>query len=472
MRQWLGACALAGALHVGTLSAQAREPAPTSLAPAQLPCPDCNPPKRFGPAFGELMLVQLIPWSVNHFARDAEWADISLSTWVTNLENPWVWDNNKFLNNQFSHPYHGNLYFNAARTNGYNFWQSVPWAFGGSLMWEEMGEAWAPSPNDWFNTSLGGITLGEMLYKVSSLTLDNTATGGERTWREVGATVLNPVRGFNRLIRGEMNDVVANPPDWRPSRIFASFDVGMRSATGGDNRGNAGTTEVGFLQAVLFYGDQVADLGKSPFSAFSVGFEIATAKQGERGRFARLTARGNLAARELSRSERTHHQLAAFMIYEFLSTEAVEFGGQGFLGGLVSRWGDPRGFRIQSELLGAAYPIAATQSDYFVTLEGRDYDYGLGFGGTARLAAIWEGVAAIDARGRMLWEPILSGFNGDHYQYAASLEGRLYYQGRLGVGASVTAYHRKSVYDDFADVSVDGTQIRAYASLSVPRWIP
>jgi hypothetical protein len=464
LRRWLGVGLLVGTLCSGVrLDAQRVR---------QLPCPDCHPPKRFWPAAGELMIVQLIPWSINHFARDAEWADISPKTWATNLENPWVWDNNKFLNNQFSHPYHGNLYFNAARTNGYNFWQSVPWAFGGSLMWEEMGEAWAPSPNDWFNTSLGGITLGEMLFRVSSLTLDNRATGSERTFRELGAGLLNPVRGFNRLIRGETNDIVANPPDWRPGRIFASFDAGYRSANGGDSKGNAGTTQVGFLQATLFFGDQVADLGKAPFSAFAVGFEIATEKQGERGRFAKLEARGNLAARQLSKSEHTQHLLALFMSYEFLSTEAVEFGAQGFQGGLVSRWGDPHGFRIQSELLAVADPIAATQSDYYVTVEGRDYDYGLALGGNAKLAAIWEGVAAIQARARMLWEPILSGFNGDHYQYLASLEGRVYLNGRLGVGASITGYHRHSVYDDFADVSADGTQIRAYGSYAMPRWLP
>jgi hypothetical protein len=440
--------------------------------PQQRPCPDCNPPKRFVRGFGEVMIVQFIPWSVNAVIRDAEWAKISPSVWATNIENPWVWDNNHFLNNQFSHPYHGSLYYNAGRANGYNFWESVPWAFGGSLMWEWFFEGWAPAPNDWFNTSLGGITLGEMLHRVSTLTLDNRASGSERMWREIGATALNPARGFNRLIDGQMNDITANPAEWRPSRIFASFDAGYRSATGGDNRGNEGTTGVGFVQATLFYGDQVDDLRKSPFSAFYVGFELATEKQGERGRFAKLNARGNLGARDLSRSAKSSQQLALFMSYEFLSTESVEFGGQGFEGGLVSRWGDPKGFRIQSEVLGSAYPIVATQSDYFVSLEGRDYDYGLGFGGNLRLSAIWEGLGAIDARARMLWEPVLSGFNGDHYQYSASLEGRLYARGRLGVGASVTAYHRKSVYDAFPDVSVDGTQVRAYATFAVPRWVP
>ena len=403
--------------------------------PQQLPCPDCNPPKRFWRGFGEIMVVQFIPWTVNSVIRDAEWAKIGPSVWATNLENPWVWDNNHFLNNQFSHPYHGSLYYNAGRANGYSFWQSVPWAFGGSLMWEWFFEGWAPSPNDWFNTSLGGITLGEMLHRVSTLTLDNRATGSERMWREIGATALNPVRGFNRLIGGQMNDITANPVEWRPSRIFASFDAGYRSSTGGDNLGNEGTAGVGFVQATLFYGDQVDDLRKSPFSAFNVGLEIATEKQGDRGRFARLMARGNLAAHELSRSAKSSQQLALFMSYEFLSSQATEFGGQGFQGGLVSRWGDPKGFRIQSEVLGAAYPIVATQSDYFTSLEGRDYDYGLGFGGNLRLSAIWEGLGAIDARARMLWEPVLSGFNGDHYQYSASLEGRLYARGRLGVGA-------------------------------------
>lgn len=81
-------------------------------------CPQCKIPVKLGRASWELMLVQLIPWSFNRITRDAEWAKISFHSWATNLENPWQWDNNAFLNNQFSHPYHGSLYFNAARTNG------------------------------------------------------------------------------------------------------------------------------------------------------------------------------------------------------------------------------------------------------------------------------------------------------------------------------------------------------------------
>jgi hypothetical protein len=154
--------------------------------------------------FGELMLVQAIPWAFTRYVRDGEWSRISPDTWITNLKFAWQWDNNKFGNNQFAHPYHGSLYFNAGRTNGYNFWASLPWAFGGSLMWEEFGEVWAPAPNDFFNTSLGGITLGEILFRFSSLTLDNQARGdqsgrarGRRHFDQSGARFQPPGQGRN-----------------------------------------------------------------------------------------------------------------------------------------------------------------------------------------------------------------------------------------------------------------------------------
>jgi hypothetical protein len=152
------------------------------------------------------VLTQLIPWSFNHFVRDAEWASISPAVWWTNLQNPWQWDNNAFLNNQFSHPYHGSLYYNVGRTNGFNFWESSLWSFGGSFMWEIMGEQWAPAPNDLLNTGLGGITLGEMLFRASSLVLDNRATGFERTMREIGAFALDRCAGSTGCSTGQMND--------------------------------------------------------------------------------------------------------------------------------------------------------------------------------------------------------------------------------------------------------------------------
>src|SRR5688572_28923365 len=83
-----------------------------------LPCPDCNPPKRFWAGFGELMAVQFIPWGYTKWVTEGEWSNISFRTWADNLKFPWQWDNNKFNNNQFAHPYHGSLYRSEERRVG------------------------------------------------------------------------------------------------------------------------------------------------------------------------------------------------------------------------------------------------------------------------------------------------------------------------------------------------------------------
>ena len=452
-------------------SVELLQPSARAEDSAQAGCPDCIRQPKFWRAAWQLMIAQLLPFSINHFVRDAEWADISFASWATNLENPWQWDNNKFLNNQFSHPYHGSLYFSAARVNGYNFWQSIPWAFGGSLMWEWFGEAWAPSPNDLWNTSLGGITLGETLYRLSNLTLDNQATGSERTWREIGATLINPVHGFNRLIDGRMNDINENPPDWRPTKIQALLDVGYRKTHGENSLGVTEDLDQPYVEISLFYGDQVEDLNKKPFSAFSLTASLG-GNSGEASTLSNLYSRGNLASYVLKRNESSLHQLAGLMIYQYVSLPTIEFGGQGFSGGLVSRWGPQTGTRLYTELLTTFMPIAALQSDHFITEEGRDYDYGVAFGGRAEARAVFRDRAWIRFQSNYLWLPVMSGFNGDHTQATLGLEGRYVFGRRLGAGFAGTWYHRQSDYDTLDDVSRDGTQYRVFGTYAIPRLAP
>ena len=433
-------------------------------------CPQCVIPKKVGRAAWELVLVQLIPWSFNHFVRDAEWATIGPDVWWTNLQNPWQWDNNAFLNNQFSHPYHGSLYYNVARTNGFNFWESSLWSFGGSFMWEVMGEQWAPAPNDLLNTGMGGITLGEMLFRVSSLVLDNTATGFERTMREIGGFALDPVRGFNRLLDGQMNDVTQNPPDWRPDKIRGSLDFGLRHSEGNRGTGDKVSGDQFHVQFDLDYGNSVDDLSKKPFSFFEASVGVAEKFNGSRA-LQDLHARGSLGARTLSESSKSIHRLAAFITYDFFGQPFFEFGAQGFQGGLVSRWGDAEGVRLHTELLSVFQPVAALQSDYFVTEEGRDYDYGMSLGGRGLARVTKQGFGYLEANANWLWTGIISGFNGDHIQTSASLEGKVYpFRGRFGLGGAVTYYHRTSDYNTLDDVKVEGTQYRLFIATSIPRW--
>ena len=443
--------------------------APVTGIPANLPCPDCNPPRRWGAAIGELMLVQLIPASVNNVLRDAEWAKISTESWYDNLVYPWQWDDNKFLNNQFSHPYHGNLYFNAARANGFNFWGSAPWSFGGSVMWELFGESWAPSPNDLWNTSLGGITLGETLWRLSSLTLDNTATGSERVWREIGAGLLNPIRGFNRLVSGETGRVSANPSDWRPTFIQGAMDVGYRRI-GGENSltGDLATDQV-FALFKLQYGDGYEDVMKSPFSTFRVRGELTDKEsQGQRGRLSMLEARGSLYGNELSKSETSQHLLGLFMRYEYYNNPAYEFGGQSFSAGWLGRWHGKGSLETRSEVLASFYPIGATRSDFFTAEEGRDYDYGLGGGGTASVTFTWWPRAIFRTGYTLAYIHTLDGAHSSHTQGGGFFDLRLQATRKIGVGMSYFNYHRWSDYRDFASVDQGSPALSFYVGLALP----
>jgi hypothetical protein len=433
-----------------------------------LPCTQCNPPKRFWAGFGELMLVQAIPWAFTRYVRDGEWSRISPDTWITNLKFAWQWDNNKFANNQFAHPYHGSLYYNTGRTNGYNFWASLPWAFGGSLMWEEFGEVWAPAPNDFFNTSLGGITLGEMLYRFSSLTLDNQARGSNRVVREVGATLINPVRGFNRLVRGEMSEISANPPDWRPSKLQAAMDIGYRRFSTSGQVSDAGALDQFFVRFNVVYGDQLLDLNKAPFSAFTLTGTLSTHSD-TRGAIADLVVRGNLGSRSLG-DDPARLQLAAFMTYDYISNEVIDFGGQGFMGGVIAQSDRTKKVIYHGEALARFMPIAAIRSDYFVTAEGRDYDYGVGLGGRLAGSAVYRGKGILLVHGGYLWLPVVSGFSGNHHLFTLGGEVRGYYKGKYGAGLAYERLWRRSHYTFLPDVDQNDSEVRAFLSLTIPRW--
>ncbi len=437
--------------------------------PDSLPCPDCDPPKHFWAAFGELMLVQVIPHSVNANLRDAVWAQVSVQSIKNNLSYPWQWDDNQFMNNQFAHPYHGNFYFNAARTNGYDFWESFAWPFAGSLMWEIAGEAWAPAPNDLLNTSFGGVTLGETFYRLSSLTLDNTATGSERTWREIGGALLNPIRGFNRLLRGETHGVSANPPDWRPSKVFGVLDLGYRHTSNTlVGTGFSDATDQWDASFSLAYGDPVKDLAGKPFSSFGLAAEIAGPAPDSGRILNRLSARGSLAAWPLGSSGR--HQFALGMEYDYFSNPATEYGGQSVVAGVVSVFGDSASaVHVQTNVMLNGVIIGATKSDYYQTLEGRNYDYGPGLGAIVNARLFYKERLQANLSYFGLWTNTIDGTNSDHYQDAIALEARYWATERWGGGVSVTRYSRHSNYAGAPDVSQEASFVRAFVSTAFPR---
>ena len=142
-------------------------------------------------------------WAFDRFILDEYFAYVSLNSIKTNLTHGFVWDNDQMSTNMFAHPYHGSLFYNAARSNGFNYWASGAFSVGGSLMWELFGENEYPSINDMLSTPIGGMALGEVLYRSSDLILDDRATGTERFFREFCGFLIAPTRGITRIIKGD-----------------------------------------------------------------------------------------------------------------------------------------------------------------------------------------------------------------------------------------------------------------------------
>ncbi|HEY7194708.1 MAG TPA: DUF3943 domain-containing protein [Gemmatimonadales bacterium] len=453
--------------------------------PQQPPsCPDCEPrPKHFWRASGELFVVWWIPWAVNYYIRDAEFAKVTPKSWWDNITGDWVWDDNNFQTNQFAHPMHGNYYFNAFRSNGYNFWESSIAAIVGSYGWECCGETHPPAPNDMINTSLGGITLGEMFWRLSNLTLDNRATGSERTWREIGAFALSPWNVFNRVVDGRVNDVNQNPPDWRPQWVQGSLDVGPRFI---GSRGNSFDVLNDPLRDLaltfrLIYGRPVLDLVGKPFSTFTVVGELGLGQ--DRQKLQVLTAHGNIGGKVLSSSESATHILAARMDYDYyffpnadtaFNAVVYEYGGQSFTGGINSTFRLGKSWRLISDVHLRGVAIGAVRSDYYeISGEGRNYDFGPGLGAGLQATVGMPGKVLFTGAYDGTWIHTLNGTDYDHYLAQGTLDARWYVSSRFGIGARYDYAFRQSTPTDPAVgpvTNITVPQARFFISTAIPRW--
>src|SRR5919112_3351786 len=181
-----------------------------------------------GPSFwqaaGGIAAVNGLTWVYNWHIQRWAWANVGTRSWWENLNGGFEWDDDAFGANQVAHPYHGSLYFNSARASGYDFWRSTPFVAAGSLSWELFTENVRPSINDLINTTLGGIALGEVAFRMSSL----LTTGNSRTARQLGAFVVNPLSRAQSLVHGSAQSLAPTPPETRSTLIA----VGQRRGVG------------------------------------------------------------------------------------------------------------------------------------------------------------------------------------------------------------------------------------------------
>lgn len=225
----------------------------------------------------ETFLINAGVHAFDRFVLNEEFAKVRLKDIGRNITHAPVWDNDQFSTNLFAHPYHGGLYYSTARSSGMTLYESLPYAFAGSLMWEYMGEVEPPAINDLFATTIGSVAMGEVTYRISNLILNDATRGFSRFFRELIAGVFNPVRGVNRLISGDA---------WHVRNKYylyhdkSRIPVSMTVTTGDKYLSDHGTFQHGkhsaFVDFDLNYGDVFDNDDSHPYDYFSGNLTVNT----------------------------------------------------------------------------------------------------------------------------------------------------------------------------------------------------
>ncbi len=450
--------------------------------------------KSFWRATAETAGFNIGLWAFDRYVQKGHYAYISWQTIKENFRHGFEWDNDHLGTNMFAHPYNGSLFFNAGRSNGFNFWQSELFAIGGSAMWEMFMEKEYPSTNDIIATPIGGAAIGEVLYRTSDIVLDDRTQGWGRFGRELAAFVISPMRGFTRLVTGRAWQRRATtgrrfgtPP------VSVSFGLGSRVLVYHDND----NVNKGGLAATIAieYGDRYTESDCAPYDYFSFFTELNAIKT--QPLLSRMEIIGRLLSRELIDAPSCRLSLGMYQHFDYFDSDTIssqiadpylppcvvpyKFGSPASLGaGAMLRYAPSPQHTINAHLHANAVILGGILTDFY-RYYNRNYNWGSGF--SLKFGAEWllaKNNIIISATDRMYRLYTWRGSNSDAVQTPTekplniqgdvsastfnhldiSIGCRIWQQ--LYLNTSVNWYHRNSRYDKYMEWIVDGT----YASTS------
>lgn len=259
-------------------------------------------------------------WAFDRYIQNADFAKISGKTIKENFRRGFIWDNDYMGTNFFLHPYHGNLYYNSGRANGLNYWESGALALAGSSMWELFMECEYPSTNDVIATPIGGMAIGEVLYRTSDLILDDRRTGNSRFGLEAAAFLVSPMRGLTRIINGDA---------WKKRRtsgkqfgipnVSVEISMGARALELKDPIIDKG---LGFATNInVEYGDRYDGETRKPYDYFL--FKANINGQGSQPLLSQLNIVGRLYSTELVDNKKDFLSIGIYQHYDYYDSDTI-----------------------------------------------------------------------------------------------------------------------------------------------------
>jgi hypothetical protein len=310
--------------------------------------------------------------------------------WHNLTDSKWVVDNDQFSVNQFLHPYSGSIYYGFARSAGLTFWESFLYSAAGSFLWEIGGETTQPSINDMIMTPIGGTFLGEPLFRMASLLLE-TDEGKPGFWRELGAAVLSPPTGFNRLVFGNRFDAVL--PSYQPA-TFMRLQAGGTLSGSSHNVASSITEHGAVGDFTLTYGlpGKPGYRYARPFDYFDFHATAVTANTVES-----VNTRGILFGKTYASGDNHRGVWGLFGSYDYISPQVFRMSSTALSLGTVWQSWLSRAIALQgTALAGAGYGAAGS----IQRSQDRDYHYGFTPQALLALRLIFGNRAMLDFTGR------------------------------------------------------------------------
>ena len=345
--------------------------------------------KRYWQAAAEVTGINVGVQLFDRYALNSDFAQTTLNSLKRNFTDGMVWDNDFFITNLFAHPYHGNLYFNAARTNGLTFWESAPYALFGSAMWEFLGETEPPAINDIIATTCGGMAIGEMTHRLSHTILDDRDRGFPRFLREAVAAIVNPIQGLHRIFSGDAWRVRSGHyryHDFNKLPVDVSVSVGWRYLA--DDGALFRGIHAPFVNLTLMYGTPVdGEKHTTPYDFFDL--ETNAAFGGGQPMVNTLNIVGRLWSTPIIDKKDIAGEFGIYQHFNYYDAKPIEDGSEltpyriseaaGFGPGFIFTLPQMGALsKLEQRIFVSGILLGGTKSDYFNVIE-RDYNMGSGF---------------------------------------------------------------------------------------------
>lgn len=349
--------------------------------------------KHFWRAGAETVGFNIGLWAFDRYVLNGHYAYISWSSIKENFKHGFEWDDDHLHTNMFDHPYNGSIFFNAGRSNGFNFWQSELFAIGGSAMWEMFMECEYPSTNDIIATPVGGAAIGEVLYRTSDLLLDDRSSGGERFGREAAAFVVNPMRGLTRIITGDAwKHRLMSGRRFGIPPISVELSLGGRMLTLWDY--DEGTRAGAAAEINIEYGYKFGGETKVPYDYFSFLMEIQGMKT--QPLLSRVEIVGRLLSKEIVDRQNVKASVGIYQHFDFFDSDTIKrreanrdllfpcvvpykLGAPAAVGaGVMAQYVPSNDFIIDGYAHANGFILAGMLTDFYRDYH-RNYNWGSGF---------------------------------------------------------------------------------------------